>query len=86
MAANVYIGLVVTSHEGALLSTCTFDNVSINGIADPQLTGADIGNPLPGSSESALIPSPADLNADGTVDWDDLSILLSNYFEEQLWP
>jgi len=86
MTDPVYIGLAVTSHEAAEMCTCTFDNVSINGNTELQLTSSDIGDTLPGSGESAMILSPADLNADGIVEWEDLFILLGSYLEEQLWP
>ncbi len=86
VAANVLIGLAVTSHNAGLLSTCTFDHVSINGIPAPELTSADIGSTLAGSSASAVIPSPADLYPDNVVNWKDFFVLLDGWLEVQMWP
>lgn len=43
MASTVRIGLVVTSHNNALLSTSTFTNVSVTAAAAAKLTGTVIG-------------------------------------------
>jgi hypothetical protein len=86
MEDPVLIGLAVTSHESSAIRTFTFDNVSIDGNMELELTNADIGDTLEGSGESAMIPSPADLNGDDIVDFDDVFTLLDSWLEEQLWP
>jgi hypothetical protein len=86
MAETINVGLFITSHAAGELRTAEFDHVSINAVADPELTGADVGATSGGSSECALVIPASDLNEDGTVDWKDLFILLDGWLDEQLWP
>jgi len=43
LPAQVYIGLAVTAHNNAALSTTTFDSVSIENAVTPTFTASDIG-------------------------------------------
>jgi regulation of enolase protein 1 (concanavalin A-like superfamily) len=85
MADPVKIGLFMTSHAAGELRTAKFDHVSINGDTAPVLTGADIAT-TGGSSQCAVIPTPADLNNDNKVGWADVFILLDEWLVETLWP
>jgi hypothetical protein len=86
MTDPVYIGLAVTSHEDDEMTTCTLDSVSINGVATTDLTGVDVGVPLPGSSNCAMVLSIADLDGNENVGWSDVFIMLDEWLDEQLWP
>jgi len=86
MADPIHIGLSLTSHESGLMSTSTYDNVSINGEIATDLVGVDVGTPLPGSSECAMILSVADLNQDENVGWMDVILMLGEWLDEELWP
>jgi regulation of enolase protein 1 (concanavalin A-like superfamily) len=86
MTDPVYIGLALTSHESGVMRTAKLNSLVINGVAEPELTGVDIGDTLAGSSDRALILSHADLNEDAVVDWTDVFIMLDSWLEEQLWP
>jgi hypothetical protein len=87
MPETVYVGLSMTSHQDGELRTAKFDNVTINGVLSPELTGSvDIGNTTPGESSSELILSIADLNQDAVVDFEDFFIMLDEWLEEDLWP
>ncbi|HCO93290.1 MAG TPA: hypothetical protein DIU00_04950 [Phycisphaerales bacterium] len=43
MGSNVYVGLVVTSHDAALTCQAVFSNVTITGTVGPQWSHQDIG-------------------------------------------
>jgi hypothetical protein len=86
MAETVTVGLAMTSHADGQLRTAKFDNVIINGVLSPELTGVDVGNTTPGESSSELILSPADLNQDASVDFTDFFIMLDEWLVEELWP
>jgi regulation of enolase protein 1 (concanavalin A-like superfamily) len=85
MADPIKVGLAMVSHTDGEVRTAKFDNVSINGIPAPELTGVDIGT-TGGSSASAVTPSPADLYPDNVVNWKDFFVLLDGWLEVQMWP
>jgi hypothetical protein len=53
MAANVYIGLAVTSHEAAITTAAEFSNVAMTGSVTGAWQTADIGATQPTGNDSA---------------------------------
>jgi glucose/arabinose dehydrogenase/regulation of enolase protein 1 (concanavalin A-like superfamily) len=76
MAATVTAGLFVTAHNGEVLNTSTFDNVSLTG---PGVTGLpspwdtrDIGSATPGGSATTTDGSSWTVKGGGGDIWDDV--------------
>jgi hypothetical protein len=86
MAETINIGLAMGSHQTDQLRTGYFDNVSINGVLSPELTGVDIGVTAPGETTTSFEYSIADLNQDAVVDFEDFFIMLDEWLDEELWP
>lgn len=71
MPATAYVGLAVTAHNNAALSTVTFDNVSFSVLPIPW-DSADIGSPVPAGSSTisgnTFMLSSAGGDISGTAD------------------
>jgi hypothetical protein len=88
MAANVYIGLAVTSHDAATVTAAEFSNVSMTGNVTGQWQTADIGveQPTGNSSEPMYVTIEDSTGKNATVANADTAITVRPTWQEWSIP
>lgn len=88
LPTNVLVGLVVTSSSSFVLSSATFDNVSV--VGNQTALGAGLilpgnGGSAPGPNPGGIVPADSDVNANGVNDLFEYAIGNSSRFDAGWW-